>query len=79
MSRDFIGIRPGSFQHRERFPAHSYVLAISSSVFNAMFNSGFEKQAEIVVPDVEPTAFRILLKSVDNVLFSVSNTTYINS
>ncbi|KAL3984666.1 PHR domain family protein [Acanthocheilonema viteae] len=52
----------GIGENRERIPAHSYVLAIASAPFNAMFNGGFEKNDEIELPDVEPVAFKILLK-----------------
>ncbi|KAH1007798.1 hypothetical protein HUJ04_004992 [Dendroctonus ponderosae] len=44
-------------------PAHKYVLATGSSVFYAMFYGGLaECKEEIEVPDVEPSAFLILLK-----------------
>ncbi|CAH0550098.1 unnamed protein product [Brassicogethes aeneus] len=44
-------------------PAHKYVLAIGSSVFQAMFHGGLaECKEEIEVPDVEPSAFLALLK-----------------
>ncbi|VDM39858.1 unnamed protein product, partial [Toxocara canis] len=52
----------GSGDDRERIPAHSYVLSIASSTFSAMFHGGFEDKTEIEIPDVEPTAFKILLK-----------------
>ncbi|EFO24501.2 Btbd6 protein [Loa loa] len=52
----------GIGENSERIPAHSYVLAIASAPFNAMFNGGFEKNDEIKLPDVEPVAFKILLK-----------------
>ncbi|MFH4983342.1 hypothetical protein AB6A40_010051 [Gnathostoma spinigerum] len=52
----------GNNQDRERIPAHSYVLAIASSPFDAMFNGGFERMSEIVIPDIEPAAFKILLR-----------------
>uniref|UniRef100_A0A0R3RRH8 BTB domain-containing protein n=1 Tax=Elaeophora elaphi TaxID=1147741 RepID=A0A0R3RRH8_9BILA len=52
----------GIGENSERIPAHSYVLAIASAPFNAMFNGGFEKNDEIELPDVEPVAFKILLK-----------------
>ena len=40
-----------------------YVLAVGSSVFGAMFYGDLaEGQSEIHIPDVEPTAFLILLK-----------------
>lgn len=54
------------FLHPEQvqtIPAHKYVLATGSSVFYAMFYGGLaEAKEEIVVPDVEPTAFLTLLK-----------------
>lgn len=47
----------------QTIPAHKYVLATGSSVFYAMFYGGLaEAKEEIVVPDVEPTAFLTLLK-----------------
>ncbi|VDK45355.1 unnamed protein product [Anisakis simplex] len=52
----------GSEEDRERIPAHSYVLSIASRIFSAMFHGGFEKKTEIEIPDVEPIAFKILLK-----------------
>lgn len=40
-----------------------YVLAVGSSVFYAMFYGDLaEVKSEIHIPDVEPTAFLILLK-----------------
>ncbi|XP_003803213.1 BTB/POZ domain-containing protein 6 [Otolemur garnettii] len=46
-----------------RVPAHKYVLAVGSSVFYAMFYGDLaEVKSEIHIPDVEPTAFLILLK-----------------
>uniref|UniRef100_A0A914V8Z6 BTB domain-containing protein n=1 Tax=Plectus sambesii TaxID=2011161 RepID=A0A914V8Z6_9BILA len=50
-----------SFQ-QQRIPAHSYVLATASNVFYAMFYGGFANQDDIAIPDVHPTAFRIMLK-----------------
>ncbi|CAG9765685.1 unnamed protein product [Ceutorhynchus assimilis] len=56
----FIVGLPGSTQI---IPAHKYVLATGSSVFYAMFYGGLaECKEEIIVPDVEPSAFLILLK-----------------
>ncbi|VDO39116.1 unnamed protein product [Onchocerca flexuosa] len=65
----------GTGENSERIPVHSYVLAIASAPFNAMFNSGFEKNDEIELPDVEPVAFKILLKYLyyDNIEFDSSN------
>lgn len=49
--------------HTQIIPAHKYVLATGSSVFYAMFYGGLaECKQEIEVPDVEPSAFLILLK-----------------
>ncbi|XP_037098262.1 BTB/POZ domain-containing protein 6-B-like isoform X1 [Syngnathus acus] len=56
----FIVGPPGGSQ---RVPAHKYVLAVGSSVFCAMFYGDLaEEEADIRIPDVEPTAFLILLK-----------------
>ncbi|XP_049595896.1 BTB/POZ domain-containing protein 6-B isoform X2 [Syngnathus scovelli] len=56
----FIVGPPGLSQ---RVPAHKYVLAVGSSVFCAMFYGDLaEEEADIRIPDVEPTAFLILLK-----------------
>ncbi|XP_043930307.1 BTB/POZ domain-containing protein 6 isoform X2 [Protopterus annectens] len=47
----------------KKVPAHKYVLAVSSSVFYAMFYGDLaEARSEIHIPDVEPAAFEILLK-----------------
>ncbi|XP_046364322.2 BTB/POZ domain-containing protein 6-B-like [Haliotis rufescens] len=47
----------------EKIPAHKYVLATGSSVFFAMFFGGLaDKTEEIIIPDVEPVAFRNLLR-----------------
>jgi len=46
-------------------PSHKYILATGSSVFYAMFYGGLaDTKEEIEVPDVEPTAFLTLLRSV---------------
>uniref|UniRef100_A0A5S6R451 BTB domain-containing protein n=1 Tax=Trichuris muris TaxID=70415 RepID=A0A5S6R451_TRIMR len=47
---------------QKRIPAHTYVLATGSTVFYAMFFGGFSKNAEIPIPDVEPEAFKIMLR-----------------
>ncbi|KAL1377603.1 hypothetical protein pipiens_004145 [Culex pipiens pipiens] len=53
----------GTDEQVQTIPAHKYVLATGSSVFYAMFYGGLaEAKEEIVVPDVEPTAFLTLLK-----------------
>uniref|UniRef100_S4RK32 BTB domain-containing protein n=1 Tax=Petromyzon marinus TaxID=7757 RepID=S4RK32_PETMA len=47
----------------KRIPAHKYVLAVGSSVFYAMFYGGLaETGHEVHIPDVEPTAFLVLLR-----------------
>ena len=53
-------VGPGSPQ---RIPAHKYMVAAGSSVFYAMFYGGLaEIKKEIAIPDVEPQAFRNMLK-----------------
>lgn len=52
----------GTESSRERIPAHSFVLSVASSPFAAMFHGGFELRSEIEIPDVEPGAFKTLLK-----------------
>lgn len=53
----------GKKEEQMRVPAHKYVLAISSSVFYAMFYGSLaENQKEIEIPDVEPKAFIAMLK-----------------
>lgn len=48
---------------RMRIPAHKYVLATASSVFFAMFYGPLaERKEEIEIPDVEPSAFIIMLR-----------------
>lgn len=48
---------------QQRIPAHKFVLACGSAVFDAMFNGAMAtKQEEIELPDVEPAAFLALLK-----------------
>lgn len=48
----------------ERFVAHKFVLSMSSAVFDAMFNGqmAMRDDSAIEIPDVEPLAFRALLK-----------------
>lgn len=47
----------------QRIPAHRFVLAAGSAVFDAMFNGGMATtSAEIELPDVEPAAFLALLR-----------------
>lgn len=48
---------------KEDIPAHKFILSISSSVFEAMFYGRLASESnEIAVPDIEPTAFRNLLR-----------------
>ncbi|XP_048471798.1 BTB/POZ domain-containing protein 1 isoform X2 [Rhincodon typus] len=54
-----VGKGPGA----RRLPAHRFVLAVGSAVFDAMFNGGMAtSSAEIELPDVEPAAFLALLR-----------------
>ncbi|XP_041524907.1 BTB/POZ domain-containing protein 2 [Microtus oregoni] len=47
----------------QRVPAHRFVLAVGSAVFDAMFNGRMATTStEIELPDVEPAAFLALLK-----------------
>lgn len=53
----------GSGESRQRIPAHKFVLAVGSAVFDAMFNGQLSvTQEEIELPDVEPQAFLALLR-----------------
>ncbi|VDM39653.1 unnamed protein product [Toxocara canis] len=68
----------GRGDQRQRIPAHKFVLATGSAVFDAMFNGGLARNPkgstfftyiflpyaipEIELPDVEPSAFLALLK-----------------
>ncbi|CAM6000355.1 unnamed protein product [Sphagnum balticum] len=47
----------------ERLPAHTYVLSIGSSVFHTMFHGNFAAQHEIDIPDVQPNAFKEMLRN----------------
>ncbi|KRT81158.1 BTB And C-terminal Kelch domain containing protein [Oryctes borbonicus] len=48
---------------KEKIPAHKFILSISSSVFEAMFYSLLANRSkEIELPDVEPAAFKNLLR-----------------
>lgn len=46
----------------QRFHAHKLILAISSPVFDTMFNSQLGKHKEVEVLDIEPAAFKVILK-----------------
>lgn len=53
----------GKGRQAQRIPAHRFVLAAGSAVFDAMFNGGMATtSAEIELPDVEPAAFLSLLR-----------------
>ncbi|XP_042863446.1 BTB/POZ domain-containing protein 1-like [Penaeus japonicus] len=53
----------GKGDSRQRIPAHKFVLAVGSAVFDAMFNGQLSThQDEIELPDVEPQAFLALLR-----------------
>jgi len=46
----------------EIIAAHRLILSLSSPVFFAMFNGSIETDKQVVVPDVDPEAFRALLR-----------------
>jgi BTB/POZ domain-containing protein 1/2 len=53
----------GKGGNTQRIPAHKFVLAVGSAVFDAMFNGGMAtSSSEVELPDVEPSAFLALLK-----------------
>jgi len=53
----------GRGEMQQRIPAHKFVLAVGSAVFDAMFNGTLATSAaEIELPDVEPAAFLALLR-----------------
>ncbi|KAG2470844.1 BTB/POZ domain-containing protein 1-like isoform X2 [Polypterus senegalus] len=53
----------GKGRQAQRIPAHKFVLAAGSAVFDAMFNGGMATTStEIELPDVEPAAFLSLLR-----------------
>ncbi|XP_074523385.1 BTB/POZ domain-containing protein 1-like isoform X2 [Halichoeres trimaculatus] len=53
----------GKGRQAQRIPAHKFVLAAGSAVFDAMFNGGMATTStEIELPDVEPAAFLALLR-----------------
>lgn len=53
----------GCDEQVQTIPAHKYVLATGSSVFYAMFFGGLaENKSEVIVPDVEPSAFLTMLR-----------------
>lgn len=55
----------GKSRQAQRIPAHKFVLAVGSAVFDAMFNGGMATTStEIELPDVEPAAFLALLRYV---------------
>lgn len=56
----------GKDRQAQRIPAHKFVLAAGSGVFDAMFNGGMATTtAEIELPDTDPAAFLSLLRWVD--------------
>ncbi|XP_061743414.1 BTB/POZ domain-containing protein 1-like [Nerophis ophidion] len=53
----------GKGRQAQRIPAHKFVLAAGSAVFDAMFNGAMATTStEIEVPDAEPAAFLSLLR-----------------
>ncbi|XP_019742074.1 BTB/POZ domain-containing protein 1 [Hippocampus comes] len=53
----------GKDRQAQRIPAHKFVLAAGSGVFDAMFNGGMATTtAEIELPDTDPAAFLSLLR-----------------
>ncbi|XP_077374774.1 BTB/POZ domain-containing protein 1-like isoform X2 [Festucalex cinctus] len=53
----------GNGRQPQRIPAHKFVLAAGSAVFDAMFNGGMASTStEIELPDTEPAAFLSLLR-----------------
>ncbi|XP_004623538.2 BTB/POZ domain-containing protein 1 isoform X1 [Octodon degus] len=61
--RFVLGKGRGAAGGPQRIPAHRFVLAAGSAVFDAMFNGGMATtSAEIELPDVEPAAFLALLR-----------------
>lgn len=57
---DVVFVFPGN--DSARLPAHRYVLATASSVFQAMFYGPMAEKAEIVITDVDVCAFREMLR-----------------
>ena len=52
----------GRGEEEQNIPAHKFVLAVGSSVFDAMFNGRLACQQQVInLPDVEPQAFLALL------------------
>lgn len=53
----------GKGTQRRRIPAHKFILAVRSAVFDAMFNGGMSTESdEVELPDVEYSAFHSLLR-----------------
>lgn len=61
----------------ERIVAHKFVLSMSSAVFDAMFNGRMaaDDDSAIEIPDVEPSAFKALLKFIYTDEISVDSDT----